>query len=137
MECVACRAPLASGSRFCNACGARQPDPAAASPAPTQAPVATPCMRHAGRPTLLRCGRCLIPYCHDCLTHTAAGLRCDTCAGIRRPILPPRWSRRFGRLRTAIILVAIVLALMFFRSFSRVAPRGQVAPIPPPIVQGR
>jgi hypothetical protein len=32
--------------------------------------------------------------------------------------------------------VAIVLALMFFRSFSRVAPRGQVSS-PPPIVEGR
>ena len=128
VECVACRAPLTSGSRFCNACGARQPDTVESPSVVTQTSVATGCTRHAGRTTLLRCGRCLTPYCHDCLTHTPAGLRCDTCAGIRRPLISARWTRPFRRLGTVAIVIFIVLALMFARTVSRSIPRVPVAP---------
>lgn len=62
------------------------------------------CARHSDTETSLTCGRCETPICVRCLVQTDVGIRCRTCAPVRRAI-PGFGSNRF---RNAAIVVGIV-----------------------------
>ena len=42
------------------------------------------CARHPKTETLLRCGRCETPICPRCQIPTPVGMRCRTCARVKR-----------------------------------------------------
>ena len=62
------------------------------------------CARHSDVETSLACGRCETAVCPRCLVHTDVGIRCRTCAPVRRGI------GGFGsnRFRSVAIVVGIV-----------------------------
>lgn len=62
------------------------------------------CARHPDTETALACGRCDTPVCVRCMVHTDVGIRCRTCAPVRRGI-PGLGSTRF---RNVAIVVGIV-----------------------------
>jgi Domain of unknown function (DUF4352) len=62
------------------------------------------CARHPDTETSLSCGRCNTPVCVRCMVHTDVGIRCRTCAPVRRGI-PGLGSNRF---RNAAIVVGVV-----------------------------
>ena len=62
------------------------------------------CARHGDTETSLTCGRCETPICVRCLVQTDVGIRCRTCAPVRRAV-PGFGSNRF---RNAAIVVGIV-----------------------------
>jgi hypothetical protein len=62
------------------------------------------CARHQDTETALTCGRCDTPVCVRCLVHTDVGIRCRTCAPVRRSI-PGFGDNRF---RNAVIFVGVV-----------------------------
>ena len=62
------------------------------------------CARHSDTETSLTCGRCETPICVRCLVQTDVGIRCRTCAPVRRGV-PGFGSNRF---RNAAIVVGIV-----------------------------
>ncbi|NDE76455.1 MAG: hypothetical protein EB039_10395, partial [Proteobacteria bacterium] len=52
----------------------------------------------------------------DCLTHTAAGIRCSRCSGIRRSWFAPRWAQRGRSAVTFLILCALIILYLIMRS---------------------
>jgi hypothetical protein len=62
------------------------------------------CAKHGDTETSLTCGRCETPICVRCLVQTDVGIRCRSCASVRRAI-PGFGSNRF---RNAAIVVGIV-----------------------------
>ena len=64
------------------------------------------CAKHSDTETSLTCGRCETPVCVRCVVQTDVGIRCRTCAPVRRAI-PGFGSSRF---RNAAIVVGIVFA---------------------------
>jgi len=62
------------------------------------------CARHSDTETSLTCGRCETPVCVRCVVQTDVGIRCRTCAPVRRAI-PGFGSSRF---RNAAVVVGIV-----------------------------
>lgn len=82
------------------------------------------CARHSDTETSLTCGRCETPVCVRCVVQTDVGIRCRTCAPVRRTI-PGLGSNRF---RNAIIVVGIVfVAVLLIGGGSRL---GSDSPVP-------
>ncbi len=57
-----------------------------AGPSTAPEPV-TYCALHPSVETELRCGRCETPICPRCMVHTPGGVRCPSCARLRRPVM--------------------------------------------------
>ena len=85
-----------------------------------QAPAAT-CAKHRRRDRVASCGACGNGLCSDCVVHTAVGVKCRDCSGVRgaaapagarvfapaRPGREPR-SRRPWAVALAVVGVAVV-----------------------------
>jgi hypothetical protein len=57
------------------------------------------CARHPNTETVLRCGRCDTPICTRCMIMSPVGVRCRTCAQVKRFSLllkPPEVARAIG-----------------------------------------
>jgi len=68
------------------------------------------CAKHSDTETSLTCGRCETPICVRCLVQTDVGIRCRTCAPVRRAI-PGFGSNRFrnAAIGVGIVFVAVLL----------------------------
>ncbi len=78
------------------------------------------CARHPNTETLLRCGRCGTPICAKCQVPTPVGVRCRSCAQVKRFALVARPSEllRAAALGLAVAVVgSIVLGMVPFLGF--------------------
>lgn len=85
------------------------------------------CTRHPNRETLISCGRCGRPFCTECLIHTAAGLRCYECAGVRRDAYQRAVVWQVARAFGTIVLGAAISSVAGFFAFIIGAFAGGVA----------
>ena len=72
----------------------------------------------------LGCGKCGDPFCGKCIFHTPGGIRCQTCAQLRKPV---QYQISGRRLLTAIITIlptALILGVL------SIIPTALIAQIP-------
>ena len=79
----------------------------------------TYCATHRDTETNLACGRCEEPVCPRCMVHGPVGVRCQSCAQIRRPPTFDVTGLYLARAIGAGLTIAIVGGLIF--SFLRLA----------------
>ena len=80
-------------------------DPRAAEP-----PV-TFCATHPSVESELRCGRCDKLICPRCMVHTPVGVRCQSCARLRRPPMYELAPTHYVRATLAALAVAVPLGI--------------------------
>ena len=74
------------------------------------------CVRHPKEETLLSCGRCGTPICPKCMVYTPTGIRCPTCAQVRRM---PQYELTAGvYLRDIPGAILLALAIGFLLSYA-------------------
>jgi hypothetical protein len=73
--------------------------------------VAQPCVHHPRRSTLLRCGKCEAYICTACSVQTPVGVRCRTCANLRRL---PQFDVGLGLLGRSAAAGVVVSAVAWF-----------------------
>ena len=72
------------------------------------------CEKHPATETELRCSRCERLICPQCMVYTPVGVRCETCAMLRRP---PMYELSIGHYARAIAIALLAgIALGFLGS---------------------
>lgn len=77
-----------------------------------------------GELATLGCGKCGDPFCGNCIIHTPGGIRCDTCAQLRKPV-----QYQISRRRLITTIVATFPIALFLGIFS-IIPTTLIAQIP-------
>lgn len=70
------------------------------------------CVQHPSVETVVSCGRCDQPLCPQCMIFTPVGVRCRTCAQLRRPPQYDLSPRVYARVIPGAVVVALILGYL-------------------------
>jgi hypothetical protein len=77
-----------------------------------------------GDPATLACGKCEDPLCGKCVLHTPGGIRCRTCAQLKKPV-----QYQIPKRRLAITIMATLPTALLLGSIS-IVPTTLIGQIP-------